>query len=237
MSNDVQVAGVGMIPFTKPGRSAITPKWERTPHARHSRMRELTTAWSSRPTSAMCTATRPPARQRCTGWADRHPDRQRQQQLLHRLDRAVPGPPGGGQRRRRLRAGARLRADGARGAGRGVQRPTRAPSRGSTKLRDELQGTDADVADGGAVLRRRRPRPYATQYGTSWRRSRRSRRRRAGTPRTIRRRCSAIVVTDEDVLASPVIYGPLTRLQCCPPTCGAAAAIVCSRRVRPQASG
>jgi acetyl-CoA acetyltransferase len=35
-------------------------------------------------------------------------------------------------------------------------------------------------------------------------------------------------VTVEEVLASPYIYGPLTRLQCCPPTCGAAAAVVCS---------
>lgn len=35
-------------------------------------------------------------------------------------------------------------------------------------------------------------------------------------------------VTVEEVLASPRIYGPLTRLQCCPPTCGAAAAILCS---------
>ncbi|MGZ9828738.1 lipid-transfer protein [Tsukamurella ocularis] len=35
-------------------------------------------------------------------------------------------------------------------------------------------------------------------------------------------------VTVEEVLASPHIYGPLTRLQCCPPTCGAAAAIVVS---------
>jgi acetyl-CoA acetyltransferase len=35
-------------------------------------------------------------------------------------------------------------------------------------------------------------------------------------------------VTVEEVLASPRIYGPLTRLQCCPPTCGAAAAVVCS---------
>lgn len=35
-------------------------------------------------------------------------------------------------------------------------------------------------------------------------------------------------VTLEEVLASPRIYGPLTRLQCCPPTCGAAAAVVCS---------
>lgn len=35
-------------------------------------------------------------------------------------------------------------------------------------------------------------------------------------------------VTVADVLASPRIYGPLTRLQCCPPTCGAAAAIITS---------
>ncbi|MFE6860892.1 lipid-transfer protein [Nocardia sp. NPDC057668] len=35
-------------------------------------------------------------------------------------------------------------------------------------------------------------------------------------------------VTVEEVLASPPIYGPLTRLQCCPPTCGAAAAVLVS---------
>ncbi|MGW4872543.1 lipid-transfer protein [Streptomyces chartreusis] len=35
-------------------------------------------------------------------------------------------------------------------------------------------------------------------------------------------------ITLDDVLQSPVVYGPLTRLQCCPPTCGAAAAIVCT---------
>jgi acetyl-CoA acetyltransferase len=32
----------------------------------------------------------------------------------------------------------------------------------------------------------------------------------------------------EEVMASPHQYGPLTRFQCCPPTCGAAAAVVCS---------
>ncbi len=32
----------------------------------------------------------------------------------------------------------------------------------------------------------------------------------------------------EDVLGSPHIYGPITRYQCCPPTCGAAAAILCT---------
>lgn len=36
------------------------------------------------------------------------------------------------------------------------------------------------------------------------------------------------LVTLEQVLESPHQYGPLTRLQCCPPTCGAAAAILCS---------
>ena len=35
-------------------------------------------------------------------------------------------------------------------------------------------------------------------------------------------------VTVEEVLASPTIFDPLTRLQCCPPTCGAAAAVVVS---------
>ncbi|MBI5257767.1 MAG: lipid-transfer protein [Burkholderiales bacterium] len=35
-------------------------------------------------------------------------------------------------------------------------------------------------------------------------------------------------VTLEDVMASPMVFEPLTRLQCCPPTCGAAAALVCS---------
>ncbi len=32
----------------------------------------------------------------------------------------------------------------------------------------------------------------------------------------------------QEVMDAPHIYGPLTRFQCCPPTCGAAAAIVCS---------
>ncbi len=32
----------------------------------------------------------------------------------------------------------------------------------------------------------------------------------------------------EQILASPEVFDPLTRYQCCPPTCGAAAAIVCS---------
>ena len=35
-------------------------------------------------------------------------------------------------------------------------------------------------------------------------------------------------LTLEEVMASDEVFDPLTRYQCCPPTCGAAAAIVCS---------
>ncbi len=36
------------------------------------------------------------------------------------------------------------------------------------------------------------------------------------------------VLSVEEVMASDEVFDPLTRFQCCPPTCGAAAAIVCS---------
>ena len=35
-------------------------------------------------------------------------------------------------------------------------------------------------------------------------------------------------LTVGEILASPEVFDPLTRFQCCPPTCGAAAAILCS---------
>jgi acetyl-CoA acetyltransferase len=35
-------------------------------------------------------------------------------------------------------------------------------------------------------------------------------------------------LTVEEVLASDEVFDPLTRYQCCPPTCGAAAAVLCS---------
>lgn len=37
-------------------------------------------------------------------------------------------------------------------------------------------------------------------------------------------------VTIAEVLASSAMFGPLTRLQCCPPTCGGAAAVLVSER-------
>ena len=35
-------------------------------------------------------------------------------------------------------------------------------------------------------------------------------------------------LTLDDIMKSPEVFDPLTRYQCCPPTCGAAAAILCS---------
>ena len=54
---------------------------------------------------------------------DRHPGRQRQQQLLHRLLGAVPGAPGGAGRAGRVRARVGLREDGEGLAGGEVHRP------------------------------------------------------------------------------------------------------------------
>lgn len=44
-------------------------------------------------------------------------------------------------------------------------------------------------------------------------------------------------LTVEQIMASPPIFGPLTRLQCCPPTCGAAAAMIVSERFARQHPG
>ena len=49
------------------------------------------------------------------------------------------------------------------------------------------------------------------------------------------RALQATLLSVEEILASPEVFDPLTRYQCCPPTCGAAAAILCSRRVRQEA--
>ena len=51
-----------------------------------------------------------------------------------------------------------------------------------------------------------------------------ARRHAAGNPYAVFRD----QVTVEQVLASPMISDPLTRLMCCPPTCGAAAAVACT---------
>jgi acetyl-CoA acetyltransferase len=73
-------------------------------------------------------------------------------------------------------------------------------------------------------------REYAEKYGTKpetfAKISEKARRHAANNPLAIFRE----PLTVEEIMASKHIYGPLTRLQCCPPTCGAAAAIVVSSK-------
>lgn len=91
----------------------------------------------------------------------------------------------------------------------------------------ELQGYDANAPRaaqffGGAG------RDYIKQHGirpdTFARISVKARQHAARNPLAVFRD----TVTLDEVMAAPVVFEPLTRLQCCPPTCGAAAAILCS---------
>lgn len=67
---------------------------------------------------------------------------------------------------------------------------------------------------------------YGTQLSTFAKVKAKASRHAANNPLAILRN----VVTEEDVMNSPVLWpGVLTRLMACPPTCGAAAAIVCSQ--------
>jgi acetyl-CoA acetyltransferase len=66
---------------------------------------------------------------------------------------------------------------------------------------------------------------YGTQLSTFAKIRAKASRHAANNPLALFRN----VVTEEEVLASPVLWpGVMTRLMACPPTCGAAAAIVCS---------
>ena len=91
----------------------------------------------------------------------------------------------------------------------------------------EVQGIDpqrpvAAQYFGGAA------RAHMAQYGTRpetfARIAVKARQHGARNPNAVFRQPLAL----EEVLASPMIFDPLTRLQCCPPTCGAAAAVVCT---------
>ena len=125
MSNKTYVIGVGMTKFDKPGtKEGDYPDWAKEagekaladagiPYdvdragVRRLRLRRLDLR---------------PAR-RLRARPDRHPGAERQQQLLDRLERAVPRAPGRQGRADRLRAGDRLREDGARLARDEVHRP------------------------------------------------------------------------------------------------------------------
>jgi acetyl-CoA acetyltransferase len=101
------------------------------------------------------------------------------------------------------------------------------PLERQNELQVDLQGYDDKVPPaaqtfGGAG--REHQDKYGTRPETFAKISVKARQHAANNPMAIFR----APVTVEEVLQAPHIYGPLTRLQCCPPTCGAAAAVLCS---------
>ena len=85
----------------------------------------------------------------------------------------------------------------------------------------------------GADVRRRRSRVSVEARHQARDLRQDQRRRRASTPA---KNPYALfrVLSVEEILASPEVFDPLTRYQCCPPTCGAAAAIAVLRRLRQE---
>jgi acetyl-CoA acetyltransferase len=91
----------------------------------------------------------------------------------------------------------------------------------------KVQGVDKN-APGAAQYFGGAGREYAEEFGTKdetfAKISEKARKHAANNPYAVFRD----PLTVEEIMASPHIYGPLTRYQCCPPTCGAAAAVICS---------
>ena len=96
------------------------------------------------------------------------------------------------------------------------------------KSADEIEGkSEVPVAlrlFGGAGLEHQKK--YGTRDVTFARVSQKARLHAKHNPRAIFRD----EVSIEEVLSSPPMHGVLTRLQCCPPTCGAAAALLTSEK-------
>ena len=91
---------------------------------------------------------------------------------------------------------------------------------------NELQGVNA--APGAAQMFGGAGREYRWRYGTRRETfakvAEKARKHAAQNPLALFQETYSV----EEILASPEVFDPLTRYQCCPPTCGAAAAIVCS---------
>jgi acetyl-CoA acetyltransferase len=103
----------------------------------------------------------------------------------------------------------------------------KAPMERHTDVTHAIQGAD-EKAPWAAQLFGGGGRDYQERYGakdeTFAKISVKARRHAANNPLALFRDPISL----EEVMASPKLYGPLTRLQACPPTCGAAAAVLVS---------
>ena len=91
---------------------------------------------------------------------------------------------------------------------------------------NEVQGVNG--APGAAQMFGGAGREYRWKYGTKRETfakvAEKARKHAAKNPYALFQETYSV----EEILASPEVFDPLTRYQCCPPTCGAAAAILCS---------
>jgi sterol carrier protein 2 len=91
---------------------------------------------------------------------------------------------------------------------------------------NEVQGVNG--APGAAQMFGGAGREYRWKYGTKRETfakvAEKARKHAAQNPLALFQETYSV----DEILASPEVFDPLTRYQCCPPTCGAAAAIVCS---------
>lgn len=110
-----------------------------------------------------------------------------------------------------------------------VFKDRKAPMEMSAQAQMHIQGFDANAPGaaqlfgGGGVDYQRR---HGAKNETFAMISVKARRHAANNPLALFRD----PVTLEEVMASKPLYGPITRLQACPPTCGAAAAVLVSER-------
>lgn len=227
MAARVLVAGVGMIPFTKPGQS---PDWDA--------MGEQAVSAALKDAGLEYGA----VQQAYVGYV--YGDSTAGQSILYRF--GLTGIPivnvnnncstgstalflarqiiAAGGADCVLAAGFEQMVPGALGL---VFNDRKPPMELSTRAIMEIQGIDPSAPPaaqqfGGAG------REYQERYGTKDETfamiSVKARRHAANNPLALFKQ----PVTLEEVLASKHLYGPLTRLQACPPTCGAAAAVLVS---------
>ncbi len=98
---------------------------------------------------------------------------------------------------------------------------------------DELQGFDPKsvmTAQLFGSAAREHMAKYGTKPETFARISVKARQHAALNPRAVFKEKLSL----EDVMNSPTVFDPLTRFQCCPPTTGAAAVVVCSEQFARQ---
>lgn len=227
MSNEVRVVGVGMIPFTKPGASET-----------YDLMGEKAAAAAFKDAGLPYDA----VEQIYVGYV--YGDSTAGQAAVYRLglsgvpiinvnNNCATGSSALFLARQAVESGA---VDCALALGFEEMRPgalgavfNDRPSPMSKQFREMMDIQDFDkTAPGAAQFFGGAGREYADKYGTR----RETFAKIASKARTHAQHNPYAIFKDqlsvEEVLGSPQIYGPLTRYQCCPPTCGAAAAIVCS---------